>query len=1192
MDEMDDREVRNVEDDDMAEVAEWLSESAPGASAYASESAWIDLIRGEATTEAASEASAPEWSDATEAAESQGIATGPNVRCGHVGYYGHLGRKQEVYDPTAVPYRWICQLLITYTDSNRNTTMATGTGVLISPKHVLTAAHWIKRATKDDRGQWVTDEATKIRVTPGRSTQDTPLGAVFATQNVKIASRWNPRAPENQYNYALIELESAIGETRPAALRGQPLCYWGSRDCPGATVRFVGPTELDQLQGNGGATAGYVNDRHHMKQYVSRGGISGVGHSSTMQMAAHPWNGGSPVWINTRGEHQLVGLMLASNTVLRFTKPMCDELRTWIGSSICGPQAPAPPRKEFVEQPWAEIDRAEPIDLIDTFNAINPIESSDPADAIDPTQHPVVAEYLAAHRGTTDAAWSEATMDVAEAGSDTGPVRARILWPALGFPAVITPGGASDAESARCITLLVLTNKQQLTSEDAAAHVRCVPWAQRGRRHVRERTFAAGDITIHAPKIGFTTPNASQARLVEFGGTGATAIRASLATAVTKRYEKTLPFLHEIRISASRSAQLAKGHYQLFWNNALEAEDAPSDEMAFLLSGYATETARALGPLWASHRQYLLDEYEFDYGSLHRPYCSTTAPRVRAEILHPLFVEPAGMPTLKIGHLTDLHVDVRNDVYEENVTAKQYQLTAKGKTQQLSADEFALLNTLGQFNNWNKSVRSLYTDAKRDATAILLTGDLIDYGRAHWGQDAAAHLQDNDLYTPDRSWFLLSHLLASGTAYEKPVYTILGNHDWRINPYPPFAIGAPGARNFFFKERPFKSTVEDEQELQKWETRHAETGLRAAHGDGHGRRFSYAAKAESELGLLAESPADAVSAIVKMMFQTHSMNVKDTPAQTTVASVEWYLLAINPFFDFAFTLPNQHRMLMLDWAEQEDVLFPIVAKGREYPYMVWQAGAAADPGPKAKSALTPLQQDLVSRFFALPGRSKTIGIHAPPVGPYPDWTDRDMLDGRTKYGKENAAKARGPTDFVTTKPDGSTEQWYGHPLFATAPKNGLKGMTADYGSFQTKRDWFIEQAGNGASNVRVVLSGHIHRNGAYVVHQMGNETGPTLAGERIVYRVRTSDVAKAPYPAVSRTPQGKRGPLYVNTTCAGPNGNSHPIAEVGAKVYPGYARVHLTEDGTIELVQFRKLGDPAAQRAAVPGFAEMQLQAI
>jgi V8-like Glu-specific endopeptidase len=1106
-----------------------------------------------------------------------------NLKCGHVGYYGILGRRQKVPDSTAIPYRWVCQLIVTRRDSNGKTTMAVGTGVLVSPKHVLTAAHWIKWAERDNRNLWVSYETTGIRVVPGRYDEDTPLGAAFAKLNMKVAPRWDPRAPILEHDYALLELDTALGDATPSALGGKKLCYWGSRDCPGAVVRAVSISDLDQLQGSGGITAGYANDRFNMRQYMSRGGITHVNPGASMRMAAHPWEGGSPVWINVRGENQLIGLMVKSNVVLRITQPLCDQLRAWMGSQIC---STTPARTASTE-----------------------------VDLFDPAQREAMEEYLFGESGTSEQGQEQLTIEAsddgeivtigregsedyeaAREGSNGSTVRGRILWPALGFPAVIAPGSSSDAETTKCITLLVLSNQRTLTSDAVTRHLRCVPWAERARKHIAEDFFSASDVTILAPKVSFTAKNESQAQLVEFGGTGATAIRASLATAVTERYAKELPFLHEIRISESRSAKLTDGLYHLFWNNASTAEDAPSDEMVFLLANYARQKGAALGPLWETHERYLMDEYEYEYGSLHRPYCSTTAPRVRAEILHPLFVDRGGRPTLKVGQLTDLHVDVRNDVYEENVKAREYQLKAKAAKQMLSSDEQAQLktqlNTLALFNNWNKSVVALYNDAKQDANAILLTGDLIDYGRAHWGQDAGPHLQDNDLYTADRDWFLFSYLLSSGAAYTKPVYTILGNHDWRNNPYPPFAIGAPSSENFFFKERPWKATVEKEKKCRKLEGERANEALRAAHGDGHKRKFSYAAKAENALELLLENTGDAVKALLRMMAQRQTMNVEDTPAETTVKSVEWYLLSINPFLDYAFTLPNQHRVLMLDWAEKENVLFPIVSRGKSYPYLVWQAGEAADPGPKARSCLTSLQQDLVSGFLKLSGRSKIIGVHAPPIGPYPDWTDKDMLEGRTKYGKEKVGKVRGLTDFVTKKPDGTTEQWYGHPLFATRPKSGIEGVTADYGSFESKRDWFIENVGDGKSNVRLILSGHIHRNGAYVVHLVGNETGPTLAGERIVYRVKTSDASNVTYPAVSRTLQGKRGPLYVNTTSAGPNGNYHPVADVDFKTYPGYARVHLAENGNIELVQFRKLGDPVGQRAAASGFAELQLKAL
>ena len=196
-----------------------------------------------------------------------------------------------------------------------------------------------------------------------------------------------------------------------------------------------------------------------------------------------------------------------------------------------------------------------------------------------------------------------------------------------------------------------------------------------------------------------------------------------------------------------------------------------------------------------------MDEYEYEYGSLHRPYCSTTAPRVRAEILHPLFVDRSGRPTLKIGHLTDLHVDVRADVYEENVKAWVVPPERESAASRSSRPTSRRCSPRSASTiTGTRALSHSTNDAKQEANAILLTGDLIDYGRAHWGQDAArAPSRTMTSTTPDRNWFLFSYLLSSGDAYTKPVYTNLGNHDWRINPYPPFAVGAPYSKNFFYQ---------------------------------------------------------------------------------------------------------------------------------------------------------------------------------------------------------------------------------------------------------------------------------------------------------------------------------------------------------------------------------------------------------
>jgi hypothetical protein len=285
--------------------------------------------------------------------------------------------------------------------------------------------------------------------------------------------------------------------------------------------------------------------------------------------------------------------------------------------------------------------------------------------------------------------------------------------------------------------------------------------------------------------------------------------------------------------------------------------------------------------------------------------------------------------------------------------------------------------------------------------------------------------------------------------------------------------------------------------------------------------------------------------------------------------------------------------MMLDWAEDEDVLFPIMQGGKAFPYLPWQAATASDPGPKARRCLTPLQKSLVSAFLEWSG-PKLIGIHSPPIGPYPDWLDGHMVAGRVTYvthsgGKPVAdvARARGPTNFATKYPDGRIEPWLGHPFFAVKPKSGAEGMVPDSGSFDSNREWFIETVTR-RSDVRAVFSGHIHRNGLYVVYRAPESDGPAVAGQLMVRGLLDSQVAGAKAPRVSNLPHGASGPLFVNTTSAGPRGHFKRRSETAAErdrggltVDPGYAKLDLAADGSIERVAFGFIatGVPATERS-------------
>src|SRR5262245_40718244 len=97
-----------------------------------------------------------------------------------------------------------------------------------------------------------------------------------------------------------------------------------------------------------------------------------------------------------------------------------------------------------------------------------------------------------------DGNW-QLTKEVNVSTPATRPVAARILWPALGFPAVIAPqsGGArspADSDATRTICVLLLSNTQTLTSQDVARYLRCVAWDNRARR-----TIKAGDPGSFSP---------------------------------------------------------------------------------------------------------------------------------------------------------------------------------------------------------------------------------------------------------------------------------------------------------------------------------------------------------------------------------------------------------------------------------------------------------------------------------------------------------------------------------------------------------------------------------------------------------------------------------------------------------------------------------------------------------------------
>jgi hypothetical protein len=108
-----------------------------------------------------------------------------------------------------------------------------------------------------------------------------------------------------------------------------------------------------------------------------------------------------------------------------------------------------------------------------------------------------------------------------------------------------------------------------------------------------------------------------------------------------------------------------------------------------------------------------------------------------------------------------------------------------------------------------------------------------------------------------------------------------------------------------------------------------------------------------------------------------------------------------------------------------------------------------------------------------------------------------------------------------------------------------------------------------------VFSGHIHRNGLYVVHRAAKTDGPAIAGQLMVRGFLEQQIGGVKAPRISSLPHGASGPLFINTTSAGPRGNFKRRSETeaerekgGLSVGPGYTKIDLAADGSIEKVAF------------------------
>jgi V8-like Glu-specific endopeptidase len=270
-----------------------------------------------------------------------------------------LGTRKQVANTQEVPFRWICaidatRIITTPSDTHRTGLAKAGTGLLISPCHVLTAAHVLKSVDKDERGSITAEqEAEMVQVTPGLDDGNKPAYGSFRVKSWVLHPDWNPKKEDPKTDYALLTLEKCAGDERFASLKGQPLGFW-KVEVPPSAVRA-------SLLGGEVMTAGYPESKNK-EMWCFTGKVTAGAQvdamlirnkqteewarkAATFHLTADAERGqsGSPVWVVRDGVRTVVGVLVdagpQTNEAVTINEAVVRQLGTWMGQSSAAHEA-------------------------------------------------------------------------------------------------------------------------------------------------------------------------------------------------------------------------------------------------------------------------------------------------------------------------------------------------------------------------------------------------------------------------------------------------------------------------------------------------------------------------------------------------------------------------------------------------------------------------------------------------------------------------------------------------------------------------------------------------------------------------------------------------------------------------------------------------------------------------------------
>ncbi len=234
----------------------------------------------------------------------------------------------RISNPYLVPLRWMAKVSI-FKNGNYD---GGGSGVLISDRHVLTAAHVVYDVVKNPAQFSLTVTIAKDEAKG--------FGPYAPAKKPDIPAQYSSATLE--YDYAIITLSQPVADLKFSEVGGNKLCYWGSSACGAGTSAM--PVDPATLVRQTVFTAGYPKRHGANQMWIYSGWLLSVPpQSPIMVFGGETTEGqsGSPVWTQQGGGYNLVGLVVARgnvNRVIRLTWDVVFQLNDWMLAS--GRRAP------------------------------------------------------------------------------------------------------------------------------------------------------------------------------------------------------------------------------------------------------------------------------------------------------------------------------------------------------------------------------------------------------------------------------------------------------------------------------------------------------------------------------------------------------------------------------------------------------------------------------------------------------------------------------------------------------------------------------------------------------------------------------------------------------------------------------------------------------------------------------------